>query len=95
MKLFDKKSDAPAQMEKGFRLGGRKHRLLSESSNIEDELLPNSVRMSLWLTAGTVLMFVVWAHFTRLTEVARAPGEIAPSGQIKVVQHVTGVEYPT
>lgn len=75
---------------KKFRLGSRKHRLLAESSNIEDEILPSSVRLSLWLTAGIVLLFVIWAHFTRLTEVARAPGEIAPSGHIKVVQHLTG-----
>jgi HlyD family type I secretion membrane fusion protein len=77
-------------MSSRFRLGGRKHRLLSESSNIEDEVLPNSVRLSLWLTAGIVVLFIVWAHFTKLTEVARAPGEIAPSGHIKVVQHLTG-----
>src|ERR1700751_1127113 len=94
MKLFRKKNVAAsvqkAEQKSNFRLGGRKHRLLSESSNIEDELLPNSVRMALWVTAAIVVLFVVWAHFTNLTEVARAPGEIAPSGHLKVVQHLSG-----
>jgi HlyD family type I secretion membrane fusion protein len=90
MNIFGKKPATKSEQMPGFRLGGRKHRLLSESSNIEDELLPNSVRMSLWLTAAIVILFIIWAHFTKLTEVARAPGEIAPSGQIKVVQHITG-----
>jgi adhesin transport system membrane fusion protein len=90
MKFFGKKNGAVKEQKSNFRLGGRKHRLLSESSNIEDELLPNSVRMALWITATIVVLFVVWAHFTNLTEVARAPGEIAPSGHIKVVQHISG-----
>ncbi len=68
MKLFGDKNE-PANAPKierrsNFRLGGRKHRLLSESSNIEDELLPNSVRLSLWITTAIVVLFVAWAHFT-------------------------------
>ncbi len=92
MKLFGDKTPPPAGTERrsNFRLGGRKHRLLSESSNIEDELLPNSVRMALWITATIVVLFVLWANFTTLTEVARAPGEIVPTGHIKVVQHISG-----
>lgn len=90
MKLFGDKNAPSTERRSNFRLGGRKHRLLSESSNIEDELLPNSVRMALWITAAIVVLFVAWAHFTTLTEVARAPGEIVPSGSIKVVQHISG-----
>jgi adhesin transport system membrane fusion protein len=90
MKVFGDKSGPSTERRSNFRLGGRKHRLLSESSNIEDELLPNSVRMALWITTAIVVLFVAWAHFTTLTEVARAPGEIVPSGSIKVVQHVSG-----
>jgi adhesin transport system membrane fusion protein len=90
MKLFGDKNVPNTERRSNFKLGGRKHRLLSESSNIEDELLPNSVRMSLWITATIVILFVLWANFTTLTEVARAPGEIVPSGHIKVVQHISG-----
>jgi adhesin transport system membrane fusion protein len=90
MKFFGKRNVPAKEQKSNFRLGGRKHRLLSESSNIEDELLPNSVRMALWITAAIVILFVIWAHYTNLTEVARAPGEIAPSGHIKVVQHISG-----
>ena len=58
MRRFFQKKNAATESSNGFRLGGRKHRLLSESSNIEDELLPQSVRMSLWLTASIVLLFL-------------------------------------
>jgi len=36
------------------------------------------------------ILSLIWAAFTNLTEVARAQGEIAPSGQVKIVQHLDG-----
>jgi HlyD family type I secretion membrane fusion protein len=71
-------------------LGRRQRRLLSETSHIEEELIPAYVKPILIVVALVVVAFVGWATFTRLTEVARAPGEIIPSGQNKVVQHLDG-----
>lgn len=71
-------------------LGHRQRRLLSETSHIEEELIPAYVKPILIVVAIVVVAFVAWAMFTRLTEVARAPGEIIPSGQNKVVQHLDG-----
>ena len=42
------------------------------------------------LVAVIVVLFIIWAAVTDLKEVARAPGEIIPSGDIKVVQHLDG-----
>lgn len=71
-------------------LGARERRLLSETVQVEEELVPAFVRPLLGVAALTVIAFFAWASFTRVTEVARAPGEIIPIGKIKVVQHLDG-----
>ncbi len=71
-------------------LGSRERSLLSESIHIEEELFPVFVRPVMYLTGALVLIFLLWAGLTRMKEVARAPGEIIPSGRVKVVQHLDG-----
>jgi adhesin transport system membrane fusion protein len=48
-----------------------------------------------WLPFGRVVMllvagFSVWAYFAQREEVAVAPGEVVPQGNIKVIQHLEG-----
>ena len=71
-------------------LGRRQRRLLSETSHIEEELIPTYVKPILISVAIVVAVFAAWAAFTQLTEIAHAPGEIIPSGQNKVLQHLDG-----
>lgn len=71
-------------------MGSRKRRLLSEAARVEEELVPGFVRPLLVMVAVVVVLFFLWAAVTNITEVARAPGEVAPSGQVKVVQHLDG-----
>ena len=71
-------------------MDSRKRRLLAEAVWVEEELVPAFVRPLLLLVAAVVLVFLLWAALTRITEVARAPGEVSPSGQVKVVQHLDG-----
>lgn len=71
-------------------LGSRERSLLSESIHIEEELVPAFVRPILYLVGALVIIFLVWAALTRMKEVARAPGEIIPSGSVKLVQHLDG-----
>jgi len=71
-------------------LGSRERSLLPESIHVEEELIPDFVRPALSLVAVIVVLFIIWAAVTNLKEVARAPGEIIPSGDIKVVQHLDG-----
>lgn len=70
--------------------GSRQRRLLSETIQVEDELIPSYAKPVLYLIIFMVVGFFVWASITQLTEVTLAPGEIVPSGQIKVVQHLSG-----
>jgi len=37
-----------------------------------------------------ILVFFLWAYFARLNEVASAPGEVVPQGNVKVIQHLEG-----
>lgn len=71
-------------------LGARQRRLLSETIQVEDELIPAYAKPILGVVILMVLSFFAWAAVTQLTEVTSAPGEIIPSGQIKVVQHLSG-----
>jgi adhesin transport system membrane fusion protein len=71
-------------------LGRRERRLLSETVQLEEELVPAFVRPLLGIAALTVLSFVLWASLTEVSEIARAQGEILPIGKIKVVQHLDG-----
>lgn len=71
-------------------LGGRERRLLSEAVQIEEKLIPGYVRPLLMLIFVMVVLFLAWAFTAQLTEVTRAPGEIIPIGQTKVVQHLDG-----
>jgi HlyD family type I secretion membrane fusion protein len=79
-------SDASAKTP----LGSRERRLLSETIHIEEELIPAFVRPILFVVGALVLVFLVWAALTHMKEVARAPGEVIPSGKVKVVQHLDG-----
>lgn len=87
-KVFKKRDAAvfPGQRP----LGRRERGLLPESIHVEEELIPDFVRPTLMLVAAAVIVFIIWAAVTNLKEVARAPGEILPSGDIKVVQHLDG-----
>lgn len=71
-------------------MGSRERYLLSETIHIEEELIPAFVRPILLIVGTMVVAFFLWAAMTHMKEVARAPGEIIPSGQLKVVQHLDG-----
>ena len=59
----------------------RKRRLLAEAVWVEEELVPAFVRPLLMLVAVVVLVFLLWAALTHITEVARAPGEVRENTQ--------------
>lgn len=89
----------PSQVEVGatetiapseVSLGSRQRRLLSETIQVEDELIPAYAKPVLYLVILMVLAFLIWSAVTKLAEVTSAPGEVIPSGQIKIVQHLTG-----
>lgn len=89
--MFFKKSKQQKSPVKGqVVLGSRERRLLSETVQIEEELIPAFVRPILFVVGLMVALFLIWASVTQITEVARAPGEVIPTGQVKVIQHLDG-----
>ncbi|WP_406664589.1 HlyD family type I secretion periplasmic adaptor subunit [Gallaecimonas sp. GXIMD1310] len=47
-------------------------------------------RVLLWILGGLMLVFLLWASFSHLEEVARGQGRVIPSQQLQVVQSVDG-----
>jgi HlyD family type I secretion membrane fusion protein len=86
---FKKKGKVAAE-NSAVLLGTRQRRLLSDTTHIEDELIPGFVRPMLQLVAVGVSVFFLWAGLTHITEVARTPGEVVTVGKPKVVQHFDG-----
>lgn len=70
--------------------GGRQHHLLTEPVTYEEERLPGFVRAALLAVAALLVLFGVWAGVVRIEELAVAPGQVVPSGKVKVVQHLEG-----
>ncbi len=68
----------------------RGKRLLSEAVQIEQEVVPEFVGTGVLVAAVLVVSFVVWASFAKITETTVAPGEVVPTGNVKVVQHLEG-----
>lgn len=70
--------------------GSREPRHLTEPSVIDQERLPAFVRLALVAIAALFVAFIAWAAVVRIDEVAIAPGQVVPSGTVKVVQHLEG-----
>lgn len=70
--------------------GSRHRRLLSEAIQLEEEVVPQYVKSALFAVTALVIGSVVWSGFVEINEVAIAPGEIIPSGSVKVIEHLEG-----
>lgn len=88
--MFKKTASTEKQQPHPVRLGSRQRSFLSDNVHVEEEFIPVFVRPMLGVTAAIMVLFFVWSGVSTVTEVARAPGEIIPSGEIKVVQHLDG-----
>lgn len=72
------------------RIGSRQRRLLSETVRLEEELIPGFFYPILYTISAMLILFLIWAGTTQLSDVAIAPGRVIPTGKIKVVQHLDG-----
>lgn len=65
-------------------------RYLSQAIQLEEAVNPHIIRATMSMISLTILLFLVWAGFTNINEVARTPGEVVPSGYQQTVQHLEG-----
>lgn len=78
--------------ENGLTKKGKRDQLryLSHSARLQETLPSHMARATIVVISATVCAFVVWAGFTNVNEMARAPGEVVPQGFQQIVQHLDG-----
>lgn len=65
-------------------------RYLSQAIQLEEAVNPHIIRATVMMVSLAVVIFLVWAAFTNINEIARTPGEIVPQGYQQTVQHFEG-----
>jgi adhesin transport system membrane fusion protein len=58
--------------------------------DLQDSRTERRARHILFSGSAAVVVAVAWASFTPIQETAYAPGELAPSGQTRTIQHLEG-----
>lgn len=73
---------------------GKKHekqtRYLSQALQLEEAVNPHIVIATMTMMSLAIVVFIVWAGFTNINEVARTSGEVVPYGYQQTVQHLEG-----
>ncbi len=54
------------------------------------EVAPTRLRFVLYFWVVAIVMFLVWANFALIDEIARGDGEIIPSGENQMIQNLEG-----
>jgi adhesin transport system membrane fusion protein len=62
----------------------------AEKFLVTDDELPLHRHMQLLTICGCILVFLVWASFAKLDQVARGEGKVIPSSEIQQLQHQEG-----
>lgn len=65
-------------------------RYLSQAIQLEEAVNPHIIRATMAMIGSFVLIFLVWAGFTPINEIARTSGEVIPHGFQRTVQHLEG-----
>lgn len=65
-------------------------RYLSQAIQLEEAVNPHIIKATMSMISMVIIVFLCWAGFTNINEVARAPGEVVPSGHQQIVQHLEG-----
>ncbi len=79
-----------AAMQQLSRKREKQTRYLSQAIQLEEAVNPHIIRSTMLMISFALLVFVVWAGFTNIYEVAHAPGEVVPLGHEQTVQHLEG-----
>jgi len=79
---------------KAKREAAREARDATTDNEMLNDLVQNhpmpTWRAIAWPIMGFMALFMIWANFAELDEVAVAEGEVTPQGKVKVIQHLEG-----
>jgi HlyD family secretion protein/adhesin transport system membrane fusion protein len=65
-------------------------RYLSQAVQLEEAVNPHIIRATMSIISLAILVFLIWAAFTSISEIARTSGEVVPQGYEQKVQHLEG-----
>ena len=82
------------ETEQGETEAAREAREAATDNEMLNDLVQNhpmpTWRAIAWPIMGFMALFMIWANFAELDEVAVAEGEVTPQGKVKVIQHLEG-----
>ncbi|MBF0193253.1 MAG: HlyD family type I secretion periplasmic adaptor subunit [Magnetococcales bacterium] len=73
-----------------LKQGPKQDRFLSQSVVLEESGLGTLVRSSILLVAFLIALFLTWASFTTIDEMASTTGTVIPNSPVQVIQHLEG-----
>lgn len=65
-------------------------KLLRSLNDPEHTVMNPGIHYGLWLSALTVIIFLIWASFAEIDEVVRGEGRIVPSSRLQMIQSLEG-----
>ena len=63
---------------------------MPQSVKLEEAVNPHMVRVTMIVISAAIIVFFLWAIFTKISEVTPATGEVIPRGYTQIVQHLEG-----
>jgi membrane fusion protein, adhesin transport system len=71
-------------------LSARDYEFMHSLSAAVLEVAPTRLRLVLYFWLAAIFLFVIWANFALIDEIARGDGEIIPSGENQIIQNLEG-----
>ncbi len=81
---------APGGNRLPVKQSSRQARHLAQAIQLEESGTAPLVRFTMFMASLACMVFVVWAGFTRVDEVALAEGQVVTTGSTVMVQHLEG-----
>jgi len=72
------------------KLSKRDYEFMHSLSSAVLEVPPTRLRFVLYFWVVAIFLFIVWANFALIDEIARGDGEIIPSGENQIIQNLEG-----
>src|ERR1700694_1920106 len=79
-----------AKMLRASRTASDPAQHLTQPLILEDGQTPRILSRTLYIISAFILAIVLWAALSDVREVTFAPGQIIPSGQVQIVNHLEG-----
>ena len=72
------------------KLSTRDYEFMHSLSAAVLEVAPTRLRVVLYFWLGAIVLFLLWANFAYIDEIARGQGEVIPSGENQMIQNLEG-----